>query len=281
MRLMKKAILLLTVAMAVVLAGCGSGNKEIERVRAEQKRGLNQIREQVQVLSTQVRRLHEDVRELENDVFDIRARLGSGRGVARATGGATDPGDEIGVEPVAADSLEALAAEVTKVRADMARLRQEIIDERETAELRDPRKTWEAMNDPEKLTWRVDRFARIHGKEMKDEVTRQEFLADVAVFKEQIDERAGLTQEQLLEHYRTRITERVNTETNDRLRKWYEQQLRTLNTGQAKVVENQVKTFVRYDNVQGLKEIATKYNISNEELRDNGLQSYGGAYGWR
>ena len=278
---MKKAILLLTVAMAVVLAGCGSGNKEIERVRAEQKRGLNQVREQVDVLSTQVRRLHEDVRELESDLFDIRARVDSGRGVGGVTARTTDSGDEIEVEPVAADSLEALAAEVTKVRADMARLRQEIIDERETAELRDPRKTWEAMNDPEKLTWRVDRFARMHGKAMKDEVTQQEFLVDVAAFKDQINERAGLTQEQLLEHYRTRITERVNTETNDRLRKWYEQQLRTLNTGQAKVVENQVKTFVRYDNVQGLKEIATKYNISNEELRDNGLQSYGGAYGWR
>jgi hypothetical protein len=127
----------------------------------------------------------------------------------------------------------------------------------------------------------VDRFARIHGKKMKDEVTREEFLADVAAFKEQINERVGLTQEELLERYRTKLTERVNTETNDRLRQWYEQQLRTLDTGQPKVVENQVKTFVRYDNVQGLKAIATKYNISNEELRDNGLQSYGGAYGWR
>jgi len=278
---MKRAILLFTVAMAVVLAGCGSGNKEIERVRAEQKRGLNQVREEVQALSTQVRRLHEDVRELESDLFDIRSRLDSGRGVGAATARTTDAGNEIEVAPVAADSLEALAAEVTKMRADVARLRQEIVDERETAELQDPRKTWEAMNDPEKLTWRVDRFARIHGKGMNDEVTRQQFLADVAAFKDQINERAGLTQEQLLEHYRTRITERVNTETNDRLRQWYDQQLRTLNTGQANVVENQVKTFVRYDNVQGLKEIATKYNISNEELRDNGLQSYGGAYGWR
>ena len=278
---MKRAILLFTVAMAVVLAGCGSGNKEIERVRAEQKRGLNQVREEVQALSTQVRRLHEDVRELESDLFDIRSRLDSGRGVGAATARTTDAGNEIEVAPVAADSLEALAAEVTKMRADVARLRKEIVDERETAELQDPRKTWEAMNDPEKLTWRVDRFARIHGKGMNDEVTRQQFLADVAAFKDQINERAGLTQEQLLEHYRTRITERVNTETNDRLRQWYDQQLRTLNTGQANVVENQVKTFVRYDNVQGLKEIATKYNISNEELRDNGLQSYGGAYGWR
>ena len=127
----------------------------------------------------------------------------------------------------------------------------------------------------------IAHIIRANGKKMKDEVTRQEFLADVAAFKEQINERAGLTQEELLERYRTKLTERVNIETNDRLRQWYEQQLRTLNTGQPKVVENQVKTFVRYDNVQGLKEIATKYNISNEKLRDHGLQSYGGAYGWR
>ena len=281
---MKRAIFLIAAA-ATLLGGCGSGNKEIDQVRAEQKRGLKQMREQVQVLSAQVRRLHEDVRELESDLFDIRDRLESGRSVGAVAGGettrTTGSGDEIEVEPVAADSLEALAAEVTKVRADMARLREEIVEERETAELRDPRKTWEAMNDPKKLTWRVDRFAKIHGKTMKDEVTREEFLADVAAFKEQINERVGLTQEELLERYRTKLTERVNTETNDRLRQWYEQQLRTLDTGQPKVVENQVKTFVRYDNVQGLKEISTKYNISNEELRDNGLQSYGGAYGWR
>jgi outer membrane murein-binding lipoprotein Lpp len=76
---MKRAILLLTAAAAVLVAGCGSGNKEIDQVRAEQKRGLKQMREQVQVLSRDVRRLHEDVRELESDLYDMRDRLESAR----------------------------------------------------------------------------------------------------------------------------------------------------------------------------------------------------------
>jgi hypothetical protein len=250
-------------------------------------------------LAAQVRQLREDVRELDTELFDLRGAIDFGLGAASAaepepglgtpprtgaegeTPSGVGPVEEVPVEPIQADSLEALAAEVAKLRADVAKLREEFTTERETTELRDPRRTWEAMNDPKQLTWRLDRFAARYAPTVTDEATRAEFVADVARYKEELSARAGLSSEQLRERYRAKLTERVNTEANERMRNWFEQQLRTLETGQPNVVENQLQTFLRYDAIEGLKDLAAKYKVSNEELRDNGLQTYGGAYGWR
>ena len=54
-----------------------------------------------------------------------------------------------------------------------------------------------------------------------------------------------------------------------------------LTQGSEQVITAKLKTYVRYDTAQGLRELAEKYKISNEDLRSNGLQTYGGAYGWR
>ena len=298
---MNRAVLLVgAAAMALAAAGCGSKDREMERLRSEQKRGLDQMQEQVAALAAQVRQLREDVRELDSDLFDLRGavdfglaavgRAGeAGPGTETAPGPGTEggtssgvaTGEEVPIEPIQADSLEALAAEVAKLRADVTRLRDEFTTERETAELRDPRRTWEAMNDPKQLNWRLDRFAARYAPTIKDETARAEFVADVARYEEELSARAALSSDQLRERYRAKLTERVNTETNERMRNWFEQQLRTLETGQPNVVENQLQTFLRYDAVEELKDLATKNKISNEELRDNGLQIYGGAYGWR
>jgi len=288
---MRQAIVVAVVFVTALVSGCGGDKDDQEQWRAEQKREIEQVRDQLRTLSAQVRQLRGELRELDSDVFELKGELGVGL-MGRSdtdTAGDTDgqapsdggPDEAIVVEPVKAESLEELAEELANVRADMARLRQELVREKELAELQDPRKTWAAMNDPKKLSWRLDRFSERHARSIEDEATREEFLAEVTRLKEDLGARAALTKEELLDRYRNKLGDRVNTETNARMRQWYEQQLQTLNTGTAKVVESQLATFQRYDSIQGLKELASKYTISNQVLRENGLQTYGGAYNWK
>jgi outer membrane murein-binding lipoprotein Lpp len=292
---MTKAMVLVVAAGALLLAGCGASKRELDELRAEQNRALDQVRAEVQSLATQVGRLRDDLRELDADLFELSGQLGyspaaesSGETfetresatTTRPPSGATAV-EEVAVEPLHVETLGELAAEVAKLRAELATLRQQMAVEREMAELLDPRKTWEAMNDPKKLSWRLDRFAKTWSANVDDEVQRAQFVADVEALKTQLEERASLSNDELVNHYRAKLTERVNSETNQRMRLWYEQELRMLNQGDERVISSKLKTYVRYDAAQGLKELAEKYKISSDDLRNNGLQTYGGAYGWK
>jgi hypothetical protein len=163
----------------------------------------------------------------------------------------------------------------------METFRLQVATERELAELRDPRKTWEAMSDPEQFSWRLDRFATTWSSNIEDPVQRQQFMGDVAVFRDEIVRGASFSVQEQVRHYQAKLTERVEAETNPRMRHWYQQELRALNQGDERIVANKLKTYMRYDIAYGLKELAQKYKISIDELRNNGLQTYGGAYGWK
>ena len=292
---MRKAVVVMIMAGALLMAGCGASQRELNELRTEQNRGLDQLRAEVQALAAQVGRLRADLRDLDADLFELSGQFGygfTGEGSGepfettesetrtRPPSGSSVV-EEVAVEPLQVETLGELAEEVAKLRAEVATLRQQIAAERETAELQDPRKTWEAMNDPKKLSWRLDRFATTWSVNIEDDAQRAEFVDDVTALKGRLEERANLSTDELVNHYRAKLTERVNAETNQRMRLWYEQELRMINQGDERVIASKLKTYVRYDTAQGLKELAEKYKISNEDLRSNGLQTYGGAYGWK
>ncbi len=291
---MKKPMLLAITVAVAMLAGCGSNRKEIERLRTEQQEALDQVRKQVETLGSEMRRMRDDISELDNDLFELKGHLDfaliGARGAddsgseasletAEAAGSETATeaatAEEVPVELIEAD-LETLAVELTKMRDEVAKLRTAYESDKELAELRDPRLTWEAMGDPERLSRRLDRFAKEHAATIEDETTREQFLADVKALQEQVTARANMTTEEQVEHYQARLGERINTESNQRMRRWYEQQLSVLTTGDEGAVERQLERAVRFDNARGVGEVASKYSISRETLRDNGLQSFGG-----
>jgi outer membrane murein-binding lipoprotein Lpp len=283
---MKKALVLtITVAAAaaaaaVLLAGCGSKNTAVEELRAEQKRGLERLNEQVRALSAEMLRMREDIRELDGDLFDFKNQLDMGVASARdggettaaaGTGGGTTSAagavEEVPVKPIEAN-VEVLATE-------LAKLRQEYHNDKELAMLRDPRKTWQAMGDAEKLSWRLDRFARKHAGTIEDEATREQFLADIESLKDGAKTRASEPREEQVERYTAKLTERISTETNERRRQWHERQLTAFTSGDENAINNQLDRALRHDNARDVREFAQKYKISNEELRNNGLVSYG------
>lgn len=278
-----------------LLGACGSSSDEADDLRAEQTRAIEKVGRDVGALNHKLQRLKGDVEQMQGELFELERKVATEL-VAIRGGDEFEPSTRTGddehardngttptvrVEPLDVDTLDELADEVAKLKAELTQLHQQYETEKEAEELRDPRLTWEAMNDPEKLTERLERFERVWSPEIEDETSRAQFQDDVRTIIDQMDVRAAMSRDELLAHYRTKLTERVNAETNQRMRQWYEQQLRALDSGNERVVDTQLATFQRYDTVQALKEVAETYKISNEDLRDNGLQTYGGAYGWR
>lgn len=284
---MRMVIVFAVVAVVVLLAGCGSKDTEVEKQRAGENRGLERLNEQVRVLSVEVRRMREDLRELDGDLLALRSQLDLGMASTRGGGettaaagttSAAGPLEDVPIEPIEAN-VEVLAAELAKTRAEVKTLRQAYAADKELEELRDPRRTWEAMGDADKLTVRLDRLAKSHAPGIEDEATRELFLADIATLKDEIAVRANTPREEQVESVKARLAERISTETNERRRGWYEQQLTNLSSDDGEAVDRQLDFAMRYDNGRQLGEFARKYEIPRETLRDNGLQSFGGMGG--
>jgi outer membrane murein-binding lipoprotein Lpp len=277
------------VGLAVVLAGCSSNRKAIEELRSDQRRTLGQLSQ----LSSDLHNLKQELRLLvrQTDGLGTSVSLLSNRVEVLEIGGgstavrvSTPDGGEAAangpVAPIEARTLEELAREVADLKAEVARLRGQFVTAKEEEELRDPQETWRAINDPEKMAWRLDRFTKVWSAKLEDEATRDAFVADVAALRQQVEAMASMPREEAVAHYRAKLVARSNAETNDRMRRWFDSQVQMLDRGEQSYVDNQLATYRRYDTVLALKTLAEKYRIGQEEMRDNGLPITGTAYGW-
>ncbi len=290
---MTKAMLALCAVAVVFVLGCGERDRELDELRAEQQQVFDQLRDQFTALNDEVARLRRDLAQLDSELFEVKGRVEFGllaEGRPEESGSsATRTGtsrertslEATPIRPLDAQTLEELAEAVAKLQDQLVALREEFITEREIEELRDPRRTWEAMNDPEQLSRRLERFARVWSETIDDDVTRRGFAADVDRIRAEVEARANMSKAELVTQYRAKLNERISTETNERMRQWYQHQLRALESADDRAVDTQLQTFQRYDTAAALKELTEKYKITNEDLRRNGLQSYGGAYGWQ
>ena len=285
---------ILIVVAAALLAGCGSKTDEVDTLRAEQAKALDEVRQQVETLTTQLGRIRREIGQLDEDLFELRGQLEfalvSPRGSSTpATGTGADAGGPelvpeatasaaIGletVEPIEAD-LEIVAAELTKVRDTLEALRTEYSADKELAELQDPRRTWEALSDPEELFRRLDRFAVAQADEFEDEAVREQFLTDVEAYKQQLVARATMTKEEQIAQHRARLSEQISSDSSGRRRQWYQSQLDALDAGDEEAVDEVLDRTQRFENARELGDLAEKYEISRETMRDNGLAAFGG-----
>jgi hypothetical protein len=290
---MTKAIVFSILVAMALLVGCGSSSNDVAALRAEQNKALDQARARIDTLAAELRRAREDIRALDSDLFDLRgqldlvlaevtsvtrarAELATAEGPTEASAGAAE---EASTQPIEAN-VETMAVELTKVRDLVTKLNNEYRADKELAELRDPRQTWEAMGDPEQLGSRLDRFAQTYAPTIEDVATRDQFVADVKALKDQVDARANMTVQEQVDHYQTRLTEQINAETNDRMRQFYERQLETLTSGDEEAVAQQLQRAALFENTRSVGELAEKYDVPRETLRDNGLMSFGrGGFG--
>jgi hypothetical protein len=162
------------------------------------------------------------------------------------------------------------------MREQVETLRTQYASDKRLEELRDPRSTWEALGNQEELTVRLDAFAKAYAETIDDPMARDAFLTDIAALKDQLAARVAMTPEEQLAQYKARVTEQLNSETDERRRGWFQRQLEMLNSTDEEQVARYLEQASRFENARAIGELAEKHSISNDTLRDNGLQAFGG-----
>ena len=164
--------------------------------------------------------------------------------------------------------MKALEQEFTNVKSEIASLRTMSTPSHQTA--------YRDMADPAKLAEKLDTFAKEYAPKLEETGQQSEFEADMEEYKTEAT--SEYSTEELLEKYKASINQRMEETEDDRMKQWYERQLKALEDASDESLEARLRNYRRYENMRELSTIARKYNIPRTEFRKYGLQTYGG--GW-
>jgi len=285
---MKRVVfLILGVAMACV-AGCGSDRAALDRYRRERTKSFERLQREIEALTVHVGRLQAAFDEHDADLFEMSGRfsqalMDSGGPVSGGVvpGVPANGSGEVLVEPVDVRDLDELGGVVAGLRADVRSLRLEFARAELVEQLQNPRNAWVAMGDPAQVSRRLDLFAEGWAPRIEDPMLSQAFVQDVLALKDRLAARAAAPRDELIADYQALLTELMGSETDAHMREWYERQLSLLASDRDRIVDSQLKTFLRYDGIEDIKKLAKQYNIPDKDLRAYGLQAGGGADRWR
>ncbi len=288
---MKKLALIFVVGVAIIslVAGCKKSDyaEKITRIEAKQDRQEREFKGEINSISADVTKIQKDVEELRTAVDLLSKAEASAAHIAEteATTGETavTPSGKETEKPPTADAyqsvmteLAALREELQKTKADLEETKRDFERSAELERLRDPREQWRAMGDPKELATRVEKLAATYAPKIEDANTRAQFQEDVRNYVNELS--TELSDEELYQKYHDYLTERINTETNERMRSWQQRQLQSLEQSEGEARQARLSSFVRTENMRQLGEIVSKYQIPAEELTNHGLLSrgYGG-----
>ncbi len=132
---------------------------------------------------------------------------------------------------------------------------------------------WRAMGDPKELRRRLDKLAEAFGPTIGDAKRREEFDQDVGALKERIGKE--ISEDELYEKVRERISERLKRASNERERDWLQRQLNALERAEGPERTASLARYVRIGNVGAVQELAKKYSIPRDQLVKCGLAFVG------
>jgi hypothetical protein len=138
---------------------------------------------------------------------------------------------------------------------------------------RDPKEIWQAMGNPIELAKRLEMLVRVVAPTIRDEGKREEFKKDVDALKEKIGR--DVSEEELYEKVRQRLSERLEKTTNEREKAWLKRQLDALEESEGEARKEMVDRFVRIQNIRALHDLARKYSIEREHMVRCGLAFVG------
>jgi hypothetical protein len=172
--------------------------------------------------------------------------------------------------------LSRIEQEIRQIRMALGRLEGERKGSQEgprTGPGSDPKEIWQAMGNPEELAKRLDKLVRVVSPTIRDEGTREEFKKDVEALKEKIG--AKMSEEELCNLVRQRLSEGIESTTNEREKAWLQRQLDALEQSQGEARKEMLDRFVRIQNIRALHELARKYSIEPEHMVKCGLAFVG------
>ncbi len=273
---MRYFVLILVLFSLVLIIGCGQSDLNdkvavntgrLEKIERELVAKVNSTSDRVESVE---RQLGAKVASLEESIVSIKQSL------EKLSGGEIDFGemgdDEEERYSEVLEEFEELKKEVEVLRAKLGKVEEQVSSR--TISSVDHRSAYRDMGDPVKLSEKLDTFVTEYGPKLDESGRRAEFEADVEEYRAEATRE--YTTEELLEKYRESISLRMEESGDDRMREWYNRQLKALEDSSAEALQTRLTNYRRYENMRALSAIAQEYNITRTEFRNYGLQIYGG-----
>jgi hypothetical protein len=194
------------------------------------------------------------------------AAAGEGRETSYAS--AKEYRDIMGQIAVVQSQLVGLEEEILMLRQGQ----EQVVKRREREALRDQGAAWRAMGEPEELSGRLDILLKNFSGNIEDPVVRDAFTAEVEEMKNRC--LTPLSPEQKREQARAAIVEAMDLMPDERSRTWLEEQLREFDEATNPLeVGMRVNVTLQLQRVREMSELAQRYNIPGQVMRDSGLLS--------
>jgi GTP1/Obg family GTP-binding protein len=129
------------------------------------------------------------------------------------------------------------------------------------------------MNNPQELDRRLTLLAESFAPKIEDATQRQQFRADMEQLKRNLSYTPST--EELHQRVVSDLTERLNSEENERARGFIERQMQSLQAASGEELEGRLERYRRFDSFRQLRELQQKYDIPRETYTDAGLPSMG------
>jgi hypothetical protein len=278
---MRYLVLVLVLLSVTAIIGCGQSNLD-DKVASNSGRLQKIERELVTKVETMSGRLENVERRLESEVAALKESADTiMRSLEKLSGGEIDFGkvgeDEGKKYGEVLEQLEDLKQEVVALQAELSKVEEQVSSR--TVSALDHRNAYRDMGDPVKLAEKLDTFVKEYGPKLDESGRRAEFEADIEEYRAEATRE--YTTEELLMKYRESISQRMEEAGDDRMREWYNRQLKALESSSEEALQTRLTNYRRYENMRELSEIAREYGITRTDFRNYGLQIYGGSGGVR
>jgi hypothetical protein len=270
--LLRRSVVALVMAGSFIAVGCQKETSDEHLIEIAVK--LEKQQRQLDRIDRAVESIGERFHELEGS---FPAGGGTGEtGPEAAPGGGKETSlasskqyqDIMGQMAVLQSQLVNLEEEILMLRVGQ----EEVRKRREKEALRDQGAAWRAMGEPEELSGRLDILLKNFSGNIEDPVMRDAFTAEVEEMKNRY--LTPLSPEQKREQARTAIVEAMDLMPDERSRTWLEQQLREFDEASNPLeVGMRVNLTLQLQRVREMGELAQRWNIPGQVMRDSGLLS--------
>jgi hypothetical protein len=266
----------LLVMGALCFSGCsksGDGSR-VSRLLKEQEEHARQIAQ----MSKQIDTVDERLAQIQES---LETFLGGG-----GTAVSTRKGPELIVAPNFASTAEYnnivqlmgnLQERIASVQGDFVRFQEVQKAAAELEALRDREGAFGALNQPGEMSRRLDVLVKNFSGSIPDGATKGQFMQDVENLKASLF--TAVSPEERLQRARALIAENMASVSDERMRGMMERQLQSLDEAQGDQLNERVDRILQFQRMSEVGELAQKYNIPQETLRDSGIVSFGGRGG--
>jgi hypothetical protein len=252
----------------LIVVGCRKEPSEEHLVEIAVK--LEKQQRQLDRIDTAVESIGEGLRE-------IQERLPAGPAVEGA-GTAVTPSEEASF--ASGREYQHIMGQIAVVQSQLLNLEQEFLtfrqgeeqvrERKEKEALRDQGAAWRAMGEPDELSRRLDILLENFSGNIEDPLVREAFAAEVEEMKSRYS--TPLSPEQKREQARTAIVEAMDIMPDERSKTWLDEQLRAFDEASNPLeIGMRVNVTLQLQRIREMGELAQKYDIPAQAMRDSGL----------